>query len=170
MNTKKELVKTTEEIYKLALKAFEALGSGFKEDTFQKALSISFRKEGIAYMKETNLEIFYQRESLGVFRLDFLLPKQKNKKFTLKDPIIIETKARAEISNDSRLQLQNYLISLPLNSSEVLSQINEGMIINWRSNLSVEDPDNSKPGVEVELWAMKKNRMNLIHKVPESDE
>ena len=79
MNTRKDLIKVTEEIHKLALSAFESLGSGFKEDTFQKALSISFRKEGINYLKETNLEIFYQKESLGVFRLDFLLPKQKNK-------------------------------------------------------------------------------------------
>ena len=40
MNSKRELVKVTEEINKLALAAFQSLGSGFKEETFQKALSI----------------------------------------------------------------------------------------------------------------------------------
>lgn len=170
MNTKKDLIKATKEIHKLALAAFESLGSGFKEDTFQKALSISFRKEGITYLKETNLEIFYQKESLGVFRLDFLLPKQKNKKFTLKQPIIIETKSAARISNDARLQLQNYLISLPLNSSEVLKHIGDGIIINWRNNLSVEEPDDMQPRVEAEVWCMKKNKMDLIHKIPQTDQ
>ena len=169
MNTRKDLIKVTEVIQNLALLAFESLGSGFKEDTFQKALSISFRKEGIKYLKETNLEIFYQDESLGVFRLDFLLPKQKNKKFTLKQPIIIETKSAAKISNDARLQLQNYLMSLPLNSSEVLSSISDGIIVNWRNNLSVEEPDETQPKVQSEVWCMKKKTMVLIHKIPQTD-
>ena len=166
MNSKKDLVKVTEEIYKLSLAAFHSLGSGFKEDTFQRALSISFRKEGIRYLKETNLEIFYLNESLGVFRLDFLLPKQKNKKFILKKPIIIETKAISKINNDARLQLQNYLISLPLNSSEVLSEITDGIILNWRNNLPIDQEDGIQPEVEAELWTLKKKEMNLIHQIP----
>lgn len=168
MNTKKDLIKATEKIYQLALLAFESLGSGFEEKIFQKALSISFRKEGIIYLKETNLEIFYQKESLGLFRLDFLLPKQKNKLFTLKQPIVIETKALTKIENKERVQLQNYLTSLPLNTSEVLSKVTDGMIINWRKNLSVEQSEDSLPGVEAELWTMKKNQMSLIHKIPET--
>tara|TARA_A100001015_G_C14862016_1_gene660778 strand:- start:486 stop:998 length:513 start_codon:yes stop_codon:yes gene_type:complete len=170
MNSNKDLIKVTEKIYKLALAAFHQLGSGFKEDTFQKALSISFRKEGIIYLKETNLEIFYQNESLGVFRLDFLLPKQKNKKFTLKKPIIIETKSAAKISNDARQQLQNYLISLPLNSSEVLSQITDGLIVNWRNNLPIEETEDAQPKVEAELWKMKEKKIDLIHRIPQIDE
>lgn len=166
MNSKKDLVKATEEIYKLALAAFHSLGSGFKEDTFQRALSISFRKEGIIYLKETNLEIFYLNESLGVFRLDFLLPKQKNKKFTLKKPIVIETKAVSKINNDARQQLQNYLVSLPLNSSEVLSEITDGIILNWRNNILIDQEDDIQPEVEAELWTMKKNEMDLIHQIP----
>lgn len=169
MNTKKDLIKATQEIHKLALAAFESLGSGFKEDTFQKALSISFRKEGITYLKETNLEIFYQKESLGLFRLDFLLPKQIHNKFTLKKPLIIETKSAAKISNDARLQLQNYLISLPSNSSEVLSQTSEGIIINFINNLSIDEPDDTQPRVESELWCMRKNKMHMMYEIPQSE-
>ncbi len=167
MNSKRDLVKVTEEINKLALAAFQSLGSGFKEETFQKALSISFRKEGIMYLKETNLEIFYLKESLGVFRLDFLLPKQKNKKFTLKKPIVIETKAVSKISDDARLQLRNYLFSLPLNQSEVLSEVTEGIILNWRNNIYINKEDDIQPEVEAELWRIKKNKMHLIHQIPD---
>tara|TARA_B100001057_G_scaffold358167_1_gene360287 strand:+ start:318 stop:827 length:510 start_codon:yes stop_codon:yes gene_type:complete len=166
MNSKRDLVKVTEEINKLALAAFQSLGSGFKEETFQKALSISFRKEGIMYLKETNLEIFYLKESLGVFRLDFLLPKQKNKKFTLKKPIVIETKAVSEIRDSDRLQLRNYLFSLPLNQSEVLSEVTEGIILNWRNNIYIDKEDAIQTEVEAELWRMKKNKMHLIHQIP----
>ena len=74
----------------------------------------------------------------------------------LKQPIIIETKSAARINNDARLQLQNYLISLPLNSSEVLKHISDGVIINWRNNLSVEEPDHTQPKVESEVWCMKR--------------
>tara|TARA_A100001015_G_scaffold286443_1_gene355123 strand:- start:4782 stop:5291 length:510 start_codon:yes stop_codon:yes gene_type:complete len=168
MNSKRDLVKVTEEINKLALAAFQSLGSGFKEETFQKALSISFRKEGIMYLKETNLEIFYLKESLGVFRLDFLLPKQKNKKFTLKKPIVIETKAVSEIRDSDRLQLRNYLFSLPLNQSEVLSEVTEGIILNWRNNIYIDKEDAIQTEVEAELWRMKKNKMHLIHQIPDS--
>ena len=86
----------------------------------------------------------------------------------LKHPIIIETKSAAKISNDARLQLQNYLISLPLNSSEVLHQVGDGILLNWRNNLSIDEPDEIQPKVESELWSMKKNKMNLIFKIPQT--
>ena len=74
MNNEKELIKCTSQILTLAEEVYKELGSGFKEDTLQQALAISFRKAGIKYLRETHLEIFYKKESLGLFRLDFLIP------------------------------------------------------------------------------------------------
>jgi len=163
MNEVKNIIKCTDHILSLAEEVYKELGSGFKEDTLQQALSISFRKAGIKYLRETHLEIFYKKESLGLFRLDFLIPAQKNKKWQLKAPIVIETKASAKLNNDAHLQLKNYLISLPKNSSDELKNINEGILLNWRNNLDPEATGKELKGTEIELWSYKSNKFKLIH-------
>lgn len=164
MNTQKNLENFANFINDIASEAFDELGSGFKEDTYQKALAISLRKNKIKYLKELNLEIFFKNESLGIFRIDFLIPKQKGKKFNLSKPIIIETKCTSNIKNDARLQLKNYLISLPCNSSEVLSQVTEGIVLNWRNNQTVDEE--SSEGVDIEMFALRNNKFKLIYHLP----
>jgi GxxExxY protein len=163
MNNEKELMKCASQILLLAEEVYKELGSGFKEDTLQQALAISFRKAGIKYLRETHLEIFYKKESLGLFRLDFLIPAQKNKKWQLKTPIVIETKASAKLNNDAHLQLKNYLISLPKNSSEELKNISEGILLNWKNNLDPEATGKELKGTEIELWSYKSNKFKLLH-------
>ena len=163
MNNEKELIKCTSQILLLAEEVYKELGSGFKEDTLQQALAISFRKAGIKYLRETHLEIFYKKESLGLFRLDFLIPTQKNKKWQLETPIIIETKASSKLNNDAHLQLKNYLISLPKNSSEELKNITEGILLNWKNNLDPEATKKELKGTEIELWSYQSNKFKLVH-------
>ena len=162
MNNNKELKSCSDHILSLAQDVYEELGSGFKEDTLQQALAIAFRESNIKYLRETHLEIFFRKESLGLFRLDFLLPAQKHKKWQLKEAIIIETKSASKLNNDAHLQLKNYLISLPKNSSEELKNIKEGILLNWRNN---QDPSEeaSTQGTQIELWSLKKNKFKLIH-------
>ena len=162
MNDKKQLINCAKQIEMLGVEIFNELGSGFKEDTFQKAMAICFRQKKIKYLKETNLEIFFKDESLGVFRLDFLLPAQKTKVWELKEPIIIETKVGAGIKNDARLQLKNYLASLPNNSSDTLNRIRDGIIINWRGNDDALSKDSTN-GVDLELWSMKNKKLVAIY-------
>ena len=59
MNNRRELLKFASLLEKLAIITYSELGSGFKEDTFQKALSICFRLHKVDYFKETNIEIFF---------------------------------------------------------------------------------------------------------------
>ena len=163
MNNEKELIKCTSQILLLAEEVYKELGSGFKEDTLQQALAISFRKAGIKYLRETHLEIVYKKESLGLFRLDFLIPAQKNKKWQLKTPIVIETKASSKLNNDAHLQLKNYLISLPKNSSEELKNLSEGLLLNWKNNLDPEAIGKELKGTEIELWSYKLNKFKLLN-------
>ena len=163
MNNSKDLINCTNNILSLAEEVYKELGSGFKEDTLQQALAISFRKAGIKYLRETHLEIFYKKESLGLFRLDFLIPAQKNKKWQLQNPIVIETKASSKLNNDAHFQLKNYLISLPKNSSEELKNITEGILLNWKNNLDPEATGKELKGTEIELWSYKSNKFKLLH-------
>ena len=130
MNTKKSLVNLTNYIHELAFESYQELGPGFKEDTFQKALAISFRHAGIEYLKETNIEVFFKKESLGIFRLDFVVLAQKNNDWKLSEPVIIETKVASGIKNDARLQLKNYLLSVPLNNATAVNKAKDGIILN----------------------------------------
>ena len=162
MNDAKNIIKCTNHFLDLAEQVYEELGSGFKEDTLQQALAIAFRESNIKYLRETHLEIFFRKESLGLFRLDFLIPAQKHKKWQLKEAIIIETKSASKLNNDAHLQLKNYLISLPKNSSEELKNIKEGILLNWKNNQDPSEEENLH-GTQIELWSLKKNKFKLIH-------
>ena len=161
MNNTKELIKCTNHILALAEEVYRELGSGFKEDTLQQGLAIAFRGAKVNYLRETHIEIFYKKESLGLLRLDFLLPAQKHKKWELKSPIVIETKSTSKINNDAHLQLKNYLLSLPRNDSKELKDIKEGILLNWRNNL--EPTDKGEAGTEIELFSFKNKRFKLLH-------
>ncbi len=170
MNTKKNLVKLTEFIHELAFESYQELGPGFKEDTFQKALAISFRHTGVQYLKETNIEVFFKKESLGVFRLDFVILPQKIGNWRLSDSVIIETKVASGIKNDARLQLKNYLLSVPLNNASTLNKARDGIILNWRNNLDALDTLEDEH-IDIELWTMSSaNDMKLIHKNTEVED
>ena len=161
MNNTKELIRCTNHILTLAEEVYRELGSGFKEDTLQQGLAIAFRGAKVNYLRETHIEIFYKKESLGLLRLDFLLPAQKHKKWELKSPIVIETKSTSKINNDAHLQLKNYLLSLPRNDSKDLKDIKEGILLNWRNNL--EPTDKGEAGTEIELFSFKNKRFKLLH-------
>ena len=163
MNTKKSLVNLTNYIHELAFDSYQELGPGFKEDTFQKALAISFRHAGIEYLKETNIEVFFKKESLGIFRLDFVVLAQKNNDWKLSEPVIIETKVASGIKNDARLQLKNYLLSVPLNNATAVNKAKDGIILNWRNNLDASEEVQGEH-VDIELWSLGSDKeMKLIH-------
>lgn len=157
MNTKTNLVKLANRVRELAFESYQALGPGFKEDTFQKALAISFRHAGIEYLKETNIEVFFKEESLGVFRLDFVVLPQKIEDCRISSPVVIETKVAPSIKNDARLQLKNYLLSLPLNNAAAVNKARDGIILNWQNNLDAMESV-SQDNLDIEMWTMGNNK------------
>ena len=162
MNNKEHLLKCTKEILVLAENVYYELGSGYKEDLYQKALAIHFRKKNIKYYKESNIEVFYEGESLALFRLDFLIPAQENRRWQLNNPIIIETKAIPSLNDNHRLQIKNYLLSCPKNSSESFNKVRQGFLLNWKARLDNNSGDDEKEGVEIELYALRAKKLSKI--------
>ena len=74
-------------IESIAKKVFKQL-SGLKEEHFQTALGVEFRKNKIDFMREAGLELFYESHPIGLHELDFLIMPCLD----LKVPLIIETK------------------------------------------------------------------------------
>ena len=118
----KDFIKTLERLSNIV---YRELGDGFDEDLYQRGLAFEFRREKIDYLRETNIETFYKNQMLALRELDFLIPKQKNKSFDLKEPLIIECKYDTKLSDRHRSQLRQYLKSIPLNSTKELSRLNK---------------------------------------------
>ena len=157
----KDFIKTLERLSNLV---YKELGDGFDEDLYQRGLAFEFRREKIDYLRETNIETFYKNQMLALRELDFLIPKQKNKSFDLKEPLIIECKYDTKLSDRHRSQLRQYLKSIPLNSTKELKSIKQGILLNWqKTNVYDETRVAAKTPIQIELWSFdKKNDMSLL--------
>ena len=75
------------------------LGLGHKEIIYQKALRIEFKKIGLNFEQEKNIDVFYDKQKVGVYRPDFII---ENK-------ILIELKTLSFIGPQEEKQIWNYL-------------------------------------------------------------
>ena len=157
----KDFIKTLERLSNIV---YRELGDGFDEDLYQRGLAFEFRREKIDYLRETNIETFYKNQMLALRELDFLIPKQKNKSFDLKEPLIIECKYDTKLSDRHRSQLRQYLKSIPLNSTKELKSIKQGILLNWqKTNVYDETRVAARTPIQIELWSFdKKNDMKLL--------
>lgn len=159
----KDFIKT---LKRLANIVYKELGDGFDEDLYQRGLAFEFRREKIEYLRETNIETFYKNQMLALRELDFLIPKQNNKSFNLKNPLIIECKYDSKLTDRHRSQLRQYLKSIPLNSISEVKSISHGILLNWqKTNTYDETRVASKTPIQIELWSFnKKEDMKLLYK------
>ena len=64
--------KFIKQIRKISEKIYDEIG-GIDEDSIQVALSVEFDKCKINYLRETNIQLFYESHPLRLFELDFLI-------------------------------------------------------------------------------------------------
>jgi len=121
----KDLKGLVKELKVIGEKIREVLGAGFTETIYQNALAIEFRKRNIEYLKEVNIEIFYEGESVGTDRPDFIITKWKD----IKNPVILEIKVANKISDDYKRQLKSYCISLPHNNNPVFKNFSGAILM-----------------------------------------
>lgn len=76
------------------------LGAGLNESVYQEGLQMELELQKIPYSKELSFHPIYKgMEMESSFRLDFLV----------NEDVIVELKAVAELTNDHRAQLFNYM-------------------------------------------------------------
>ncbi len=146
-------------IESLAEKVFKQL-SGLKEEHFQTALGVEFRKNKIDFMREAGLELFYDNHPIGLHELDFLIPPCMD----LKEAIIIETKVGSGIGEEHRQQLKNYLRSAAKNDNTIIKKIKTGLVLNFKKNeVFTESVRQRKEtqDIEIEVWKLEKNKFTL---------
>lgn len=82
-----------------AMKVHSQLGNGFQEFIYQRALAMEFRKEGLEFEREMEMDIFYDNEVIGARRVDFFVEGR----------IMVELKAVIEMVDAHLAQAKNYL-------------------------------------------------------------
>ncbi len=105
----------TQKIIGASMKVHAALGNGFQEVIYQRALQIELEDNGINFQREFSMPIFYKGRQVGERRVDFLI----------EDKISVELKAIIPLEPVHYAQARNYLETYNL---EVGLLINFGSI------------------------------------------
>lgn|SRR5690606_929002 len=122
----------THKIIGCAMKVHTALGSGFQEVIYQRALAIEMTKQELLYQREQEMPIFYDGRAIGTRRVDFFV----------EDTIMVELKALAKLEDVHLAQSMNYCqaYNLPM-----------GLLINFGAKslefkrvYNVNHPENKK--------------------------
>ena len=156
------------DIYELAKEIYSELGGGFNETVLQNALAIELRENGINYLKEVNIEIFYKGHSIGTDRPDFILLSTRKRSWELNEPMVLETKVSDKIRKEHRQQLKSYFKSFPHNKNPVVQKINKGILLNFLKTEELLSEEETKPEIMVEFWfySQKTGKMKLKYEVP----
>ena len=105
----------TSKIIGCAMKVHNTLGNGFQEVVYQRCLSIEMEKQGLKFVRELEIPIYYEGHDVGTRRVDFLVD----------DKIMVELKAISQLDVIHVAQGLNYLEAYKL---EI------GLLLNFGSN------------------------------------
>jgi len=89
----------TEKIIGCSMKVHSALGNGFQEVIYQRALEIEMEDAGLTFARELSMPIFYKGRNIGERRVDFFVEEK----------IMVELKAIIQLENVHLAQAKNYL-------------------------------------------------------------
>jgi GxxExxY protein len=89
----------THNVIGAAMKVHRALGNGFQEKIYQRALEVELRRRRISNQRELEMDIFYEGEHIGTRRVDFLVA----------DRLSVELKAITKLDDTHLAQGLNYL-------------------------------------------------------------
>lgn len=89
----------TEKIIGCAMKVHATLGCGFLEVIYQRALAIEMAKQGLNFVREMEMSIYYDDIVIGTRRVDFFV----------EELIMLELKAYSNLEDIHFAQAINYL-------------------------------------------------------------
>ena len=104
----------TSKIIGCAMAVHKALGNGFQEVIYQRALAIEFTFQGIQFVREQEMELFYREQPIGTRRVDFFAEGK----------VMVEIKAIEQLLEVHKAQAINYCEAY---------NIADGLLINFGS-------------------------------------
>ena len=94
----------TKRIIQCFYRVYDALGFGFLESVYRRALAFELVESGLIAEPEAVIDVWYRGEKVGHFRADMIVERT----------VIIETKAAQTLVATDRKQLLNYLRGSPV--------------------------------------------------------
>jgi len=88
-----------------AQKVHSALGPGFPESIYHRALCLELSDAGLPFESEKACDVFYKGDNVGRFRCDLIIDSK----------VILEIKALAGFTNEHLAQVLSYLKASGLN-------------------------------------------------------
>jgi GxxExxY protein len=88
----------THSIIGCAMQVHRVLGNGFQEVIYQRALAIELRKQGLSFVREMEMNIYYDGFDIGTRRVDFFV----------EDKVMVELKAIERLEDVHKAQAINY--------------------------------------------------------------
>jgi len=89
----------TSKIIGSSMEVHKILGNGFQEVIYQRALEKEMTLQGLSFVREFEMPIFYREEQIGARRVDFLV----------ENAISVELKALVKLEDVHLAQAINYL-------------------------------------------------------------
>lgn len=121
----------THKIIGCAMKVHSALGNGFQEIIYQRAMAIEMEKQGLSFKREMEMTIFYDGIDIGTRRVDFFV----------EDFVMVELKALIRLEEVHLAQAMNYCeaynlpIGLLINFGSKSLEFNRVYNVNHPENL-----------------------------------
>lgn len=88
----------THKVIGCAMQVHRALGNGFQEVIYQRALAIEMRYSGLEFEREKEMHIYYRDEEVGTRRVDFFVEGK----------VMVELKAIEKLEDVHKAQAINY--------------------------------------------------------------
>jgi GxxExxY protein len=101
----------THKIIGCAMKVHSALGNGFQEVIYQRAMAIELQKQRLAFSREQEMSIFYDGIDIGTRRVDFLVENR----------VLVELKAIIRLEDVHLAQALNYLEAFRLSTGLLIN-------------------------------------------------
>ena len=89
----------TGKIIGCAMRVHAALGSGFQEVIYQRAMAIEMTDAGLSFSREHDMPVYFKNQQIGTRRVDFLV----------ETVVSLEMKAKANLEDLDLAQGINYL-------------------------------------------------------------
>jgi len=125
----------TREIIGSAYKVFKALGFGFLESVYKKAMVIELGNRGLKTEEEKPLKVYYEEHVVGDFFIDLFV----------QDEIVVELKSIQSIAKDHEVQLVNYLNGVKKEVGLLINFGPSGGQVKRKYKNPAREADQSKP-------------------------
>jgi len=89
----------TRRIIAAAMKVHSALGNGFQEVIYQRAMELEMPFENLVFKREMEMTVYYRNEIIGTRRVDFFV----------EEIVMVELKAIIKLEDVHLAQAMNYL-------------------------------------------------------------